>query len=413
MTSNSNRLSVGFILMLFSASSLGQSDNQPSPFKDGFYVAPMVSYTQPDGERLLEDGAGYDIGVGYRFNRVFAVEVDGTFSELDRENGDATDMAGITLRGVAYMTELLPNAFLSFGIGELSTDEQGTSGRTYEGMHIEAGGGYVLPLSFGRYDFGVRADARFRHNNGQEDGDDSNEFDKSGLSDSIFRLGLQLPIGRRPLPPEPEPQPLEVVEPVAACADGIDNDADGVPDYPGDKGCDSPDDNDETGPAQCADTIDNDTDGLIDYPEDTGCTSADDDEELNECRTPEPGENLSLNGCGPGDVIVLRGVTFEFDQSVLTANARTILDAVAAELSAYPDVTVALAGHTDAKGSEAYNQRLSESRAQAVRAYLADRGIEPGRMTAAGFGESQPVADNDTEEGRELNRRTELTVTGN
>ena len=95
------------------------------------------------------------------------------------------------------------------------------------------------------------------------------------------------------------------------------------------------------------------------------------------------------------------------------ANARTILDAVAAELSAYPDVTVALAGHTDAKGSEAYNQRLSESRAQAVRAYLADRGIEPGRMTAAGFGESQPVADNDTEEGRELNRRTELTVTGN
>ncbi|WP_348674658.1 OmpA family protein [uncultured Abyssibacter sp.] len=411
-TSKTMRWSAGILLAVFSSTGLGQSDNQPSPFKDGFYVVPMLSYTQPDGQRLLDDGVGYDIGVGYRFSEIFALELDGTFSELDRDNGETTDMAGLTLRGVAYLAGLLPNAFVSFGIGEMSTDEQGMTGSEYEGMHIEAGLGYVLPLSIGRYDFGIRADARFRHNNGQEN-DGSIEYDKSGMADSIYRVGLQLPIGLRPLPPEPEPEPLQVIEPVAICSDGIDNDGDGVQDYPGDKGCESPDDNDESGPPQCDDGIDNDADGLIDYPEDTGCEAATDNDEVNECHTPKPGERLSLNGCGPGDVIVLRGVNFEFDKSVLTPNARTILDAVAAELNAYPDVTVELAGHTDSKGAESYNQTLSEARAQAVLRYLVDRGVSPDRMTATGYGESQPVADNGTEEGRDLNRRTELTVTGN
>lgn len=159
------------------------------------------------------------------------------------------------------------------------------------------------------------------------------------------------------------------------------------------------------------DSKDNDGDGLIDFPADKGCTGADDNDEVDPCKSPVPGERISLNGCGTGDVIVLRGVNFEFDKSRLTPNAKTILDGVAEELVAYPEIKIELGGHTDAKGSDEYNQSLSERRAASVVAYLKGRGITNDRMSSAGYGESQPVADNETDEGRELNRRVELKVT--
>jgi OOP family OmpA-OmpF porin len=129
------------------------------------------------------------------------------------------------------------------------------------------------------------------------------------------------------------------------------------------------------------------------------------------CKTPEPGQPVTLEGCAAGDVIVLRGVNFEFDKSRLTANARGILDGVGDSLIKAPDIKVELGGHTDGKGTDEYNQRLSERRAESVRQYLVGKGVEPTRMTAVGYGESRPVADNETEEGRELNRRVELKVT--
>src|SRR3546814_2308696 len=68
--------------------------------------------------------------------------------------------------------------------------------------------------------------------------------------------------------------------------------------------------------------------------------------------------------------------------------------------------------HTDSKGSDDYNQKLSESRAQSVMQYLGEHGVAADRMTAVGRGETQPIADNDSDEGRELNRRVELRITG-
>lgn len=166
----------------------------------------------------------------------------------------------------------------------------------------------------------------------------------------------------------------------------------------------------------CADGVDNDADGLIDFPNDPGCATADDNDESNPpppppCKTPMPGERISLGGCGTGDVIVLRGVNFEFDRATLTANAKTILDQVAGELNAYPAIEVEVSGHTDSKGSDSYNQLLSEERAASVVTYLAEMGIDRSRMTSLGFGESKPVSDNDSDEGRELNRRVELRIT--
>lgn len=128
------------------------------------------------------------------------------------------------------------------------------------------------------------------------------------------------------------------------------------------------------------------------------------------CQAPAPGEPFDMQGCKTGDTLVLRGVNFDFDQSTLTANAKTILDQVAEALNKRTDIKVELDGHTDGKGSDDYNMRLSQRRAQSVRTYLTGKGVDGSRMTAVGMGESTPVADNETEEGRELNRRVELKV---
>ena len=105
---------------------------------------------------------------------------------------------------------------------------------------------------------------------------------------------------------------------------------------------------------------------------------------------------------------VLHGVNFEFDSARLTPNAKTVLREVAERLSSYPNSEVEIAGHTDSTGDAAYNQRLSERRAESVRAFLIDLGVDPGRLQAKGYGDTRPVDSNDTEYGRERNRRIEM-----
>ena len=108
--------------------------------------------------------------------------------------------------------------------------------------------------------------------------------------------------------------------------------------------------------------------------------------------------------------IVLRGVNFDFDKSEIRPDASVILEEAASILSGKPDVQVRVEGHTDATGPEAYNQGLSERRADSVRTYLVEHGIAEAQLTSVGFGESNPISTNDTREGRALNRRVELQV---
>ncbi|CAM3369091.1 OmpA family protein [Halomonas lysinitropha] len=115
-----------------------------------------------------------------------------------------------------------------------------------------------------------------------------------------------------------------------------------------------------------------------------------------------------------GDDIVLNmpsEVTFGFDSSDLTPSARNALNDVAAVLQQYPDTLVNIGGHTDSTGDASYNQRLSERRAQAVGSYLSQSGVSGNRLNMRGYGETQPVASNNTEQGRAQNRRVEITLT--
>jgi len=112
----------------------------------------------------------------------------------------------------------------------------------------------------------------------------------------------------------------------------------------------------------------------------------------------------------PKRKIVLRGVNFDFDKATLRADGKPVLDEAVRTLKDERDIKVSVEGHTDAVGSDAYNQRLSERRAGAVADYLAGGGIARARMATVGFGESKPVASNETEDGRAQNRRVEFRV---
>lgn len=106
--------------------------------------------------------------------------------------------------------------------------------------------------------------------------------------------------------------------------------------------------------------------------------------------------------------IVLRGVNFDNDKATLRPESYAILDQAAEILLQWGDVRVEVGGHTDWNHSDAYNMGLSKRRAEAVRRYLVGKGVQPERLTSAGYGESLPVADNREEKGRFLNRRVEL-----
>jgi outer membrane protein OmpA-like peptidoglycan-associated protein len=103
-------------------------------------------------------------------------------------------------------------------------------------------------------------------------------------------------------------------------------------------------------------------------------------------------------------------VLFDTNSAALKAGSYDEMNRVAQVLNQYPETTILIAGHTDSTGSDTYNQQLSERRAAAVKNALAGQGVNPARMSAIGYGESKPIADNNNESGRQINRRVEITI---
>jgi outer membrane protein OmpA-like peptidoglycan-associated protein len=110
----------------------------------------------------------------------------------------------------------------------------------------------------------------------------------------------------------------------------------------------------------------------------------------------------------PPKKLVLEGVNFDFDKSAIRQEDLDNIDKDVASLESWGNVNIEVAGHTDSRGSDEYNTKLSQRRVDAVRDYLVSKGIAADRLFAKGYGESQPVADNATDEGRFKNRRVEL-----
>jgi OOP family OmpA-OmpF porin len=114
---------------------------------------------------------------------------------------------------------------------------------------------------------------------------------------------------------------------------------------------------------------------------------------------------VAANAC---EGITLQDVEFAFDRADLRADTTAALDQTAAQLGSCPDVKINVEGHTDSRGPDAYNQGLSERRAASVRSYLVNKGVDAGRLTASGVGESNPLDGSGTENGFQRNRRVEL-----
>lgn len=104
---------------------------------------------------------------------------------------------------------------------------------------------------------------------------------------------------------------------------------------------------------------------------------------------------------------------FDFDKTAVKPEGKAKLDEVAAQLKDMDTEVIVAVGHTDSVGSAAYNQKLSERRAEAVKAYLVSKGVDPQKVYTEGKGETQPIADNKTRDGRAKNRRVELEVVAN
>lgn len=121
-------------------------------------------------------------------------------------------------------------------------------------------------------------------------------------------------------------------------------------------------------------------------------------------------KDIGLKNVAVGQKIVLRNIFFDFDKSTLRPESTAELERLIKLLQDVPSMKIEIGGHTDSKGSDEYNMKLSASRAQAVVDYLVSKGIDKGRLSSKGYGETKPIATNDTEEGRQLNRRTEFEI---
>jgi outer membrane protein OmpA-like peptidoglycan-associated protein len=121
---------------------------------------------------------------------------------------------------------------------------------------------------------------------------------------------------------------------------------------------------------------------------------------------------LQTRDTARGLIVNMSDVLFDTAQYSLKPGAREKLAKVAGLILGHPGLTIAVEGHTDSVGGDEYNLKLSENRANSVRAYLVAQSIDPAAVTAKGFGKTMPVADNSTAAGRQVNRRVELVVSG-
>jgi len=348
------RCLTAIVLGLAATSALAAEDET---FWNAGIAAAFADY-QFDDNNLDDTSTGFKLFTGYRFNKLFGVEGAyhnfGDFEEdLDPPNpgGDGkSEIDGFSVSGLVF-APLGNEDFDVYGkAGYYFFDQEVVVDDIVVGSNSPSGLVLGAGSRFAISDqFAIRAEA---------DWFDINDGDLWSLN-----LGFEYLFGR----------PAKAVAPVAAVAAPV---VAAAPPPP---------------PPPPADT---DGDGVID---------ADD-----QCPDTPKGDRVGPQGC---TCDITRQVQFETSSAVLTEADKVILNEVAETMTRLKFVSGTVIGHTDSTGSEAYNQALSERRAASVVAYLESRGIAAGRLNASGAGESEPIADNATAEGRAQNRRVVLKRT--
>ena len=361
-----------------------------------WYVAPRIGAVFPDGDRKTDTSVFGGIGAGVWVNPHLAVDFEYTINNAQFEDnswrdGHEWESVGLGVSGRWFFGDegAQWRPYVMVGVGALRhaayssflLEDQGFSGSGWDPM-ATVGVGIQWNMSERLAIRGELA-ARYDHDNNTENnlaqalgyiGSGPNQLHsrQSGFTDGIASIGLVYSFGGPAAPPPPPPP---AAPPPPPDCHALDDDHDGV------NNCDD----------RCPDTA--------------------------------AGAVVGPDGCPQKVVIDLRGVNFKFDRpktgehniepslQLPTADSIAILDQAIDALKRYPEIKVELDGHTDSVGTDAYNQKLSERRAQIVYDYLTSHGVDASRIVAVkGFGESQPIDTNATKEGRARNRRTELKV---
>jgi OOP family OmpA-OmpF porin len=345
-------------------------------FDDRWYLTGSAGFNMQDNDRGTRNAPFGTLGVGKFLSPNWSVDGELNYQNPNFDSNQDLNWSqyGVSLDLRRHFVQAGRgwNPYVLMGLGYQRSEEEfdnfpnpDSPGERKDG-NVAAKVGVGLQSTFAhrvaiRTELAVRLDAD-NDSMGALGTDDDHNDGEDWFQDVLASVGVVIPLG---------PEPTAPVAPAPAaptCAD-MDSDGDGVND------CDD------------------------------------------KCPGSQAGQTIGPDGCPVPVSIDLKGVNFDFDKSTLRPDAVAILNEAIEILKRYPDLKVEVAGHTDSKGTDAYNQKLSERRASAVYDYLTSNGVDAGRLLGpVGYGESRPIAPNtnedgsDNPEGRARNRRTELNV---
>jgi len=311
-----------------------------------FSFIPQVGYLWLDNDLQLDDAPLYGVGFGYNCTEHLGAEFFFGYAGADNQalGGDAD----IWLYRVDALYHFRPDQplvpYLAVGVGGLSVDRE--HGKSDTDALFDWGGGVKY---FFHQNLGLRFDLRHLINFGPP----GNNFSATVGLEYLFGGARKVAME----PPAPAPEPVPVVVPAPK---PLPKDSDG--------------------------------DGVIDS--------------IDQCPDTAKGVAVDDRGC---PIQLTLHIEFAFDRATVQPQYQPLIHQAAEFIRRYPQMKILIAGHTDSRGSEEYNLKLSQRRAEAVRrALITTEGIDPDTLVAVGYGESKPVASNDTEAGRQQNRRVEV-----
>jgi OmpA-OmpF porin, OOP family len=336
-----------------------------------WYLTPKVGGTFTDHDRnLVDNDLHYGLAIGKEINDRWNLEVNGLMSshEISNTNFDLelSSLSLDVLRVFNRNGRFAP--YITGGVGVIK--DKLSPGPSQNDFMAQAGLGAFITAwksSDGSHAFRIQPEAKYR----------SDDVGGAGhMDDVLVSIGLQFAFGSAntpaPMPVAARPAPA----PVAAAP---------TPPPPPPR----------PSPAE----LDTDGDGVKDN--------------VDRCPDTPRGTAVDTTGCTRRGSITLSGVQFETNSAVLKSESASVLDSVAADLKPHPRLKVEVQGHTDSVGADAYNLKLSQSRADSVRTYLVGKGVSADQIVAKGYGESKPIAENTSAEGRAQNRRVVMEVLDN
>lgn len=322
----------------------------------GNYIGLSAFAVDPDEIRATEDGVGFRLNYGWGSHDHLQWEMQFSLATLETGSGAGTDFYQTVLGADAswrFLDATRWQPYLLLGLGVVYDDVTPDS-LDDTNAFLNAGLGLLTP-PLTKNNTRIRFDARYVHS----------EF-ADGLQDIHYGVGVEIPLWQERVVERVVEKvvyrDVPVVQPAAA-------------------------------------PIDSDFDGVVDSRD--------------SCPSTLRGSRVDSSGCAiQQQVIVLKGIQFASDSAQLLPGSHQQIQAVAQAMQSQLNMRVEIAGHTDASGGLLHNQVLSARRANAVRNQLMNRGIAADRLSAHGYGESKPVTENNTPEGRAQNRRVEFRILG-